>query len=211
MQNAALLIQCAVTVGLLVATWYYAWQTYFLAQSSRDSVKVMEKQADIASWTLRHLQEPVLILRERGAGPKNMLIQNVGEGAAVWPYVYWKDDPRPDPRQKTLLTDDHGNPPHIIPPQQFGEPEQAEASKQAGLRLPAGRQLFEVTAWLGNAADAAFEVGGHRLLRVECQDPRTAEKVRQDWRVRLTPGAGQAPFWEVYPDGPKQRVPIDDQ
>ena len=167
--NVALVAVTVVYVGItadiakanaetVAATKRLADETATLTRETARMGEAAVEQADATADTLRHLQRPVLVLRiyhqpdERNIP---MQIQNVGEGAAIWPEVHTADD---DCGSNLLVPE-----PHIYPPGQF----------QDGAEEVVRRQRFDVPRPQGNEC----------FLMVKCQDPRTGGALRHRWRI----------------------------
>lgn len=148
----------------VAATRRLADETATLARETTKAAEAARQQANATQGTLLHLQRPVLVLRiyhQPDAQKIPMQVQNVGEGAAIWPSVYLVDE---ESRRNWLTP-----PPHIYPPQQF----------QEGDPTVLQRQRFELPK---PTSDECF-------LIVRCQDPRTGELLDREWRV-YTVGGG---------------------
>lgn len=142
----------------VAATRRLADETTTLARETTRMAEASGKQADTTGETLRHLQRPVLVLRIYDRPDEHRVpiqIQNVGEGAAIWPAVYAEDNECVD----NLLFPG----PHIYPPHQFEEDAPALQRQRFSIPIPPTGECF---------------------LVVRCHDPRTGGAVRQPWRIR---------------------------
>lgn len=139
--------QTSVTIGRLVC------RTGQLAEATAEHARTAQK-------TLLHLQRPVLILRvlrpiQQGENEIRVQVQNVGEGAAVWPKAKL-------PGMGDLDNLLGGNtPPHILPPGQFGEG--VDQRQHMDVPVP---ESDEVT------------------VALSCEDPRTGGNVPSTWSIK---------------------------
>jgi len=92
------------TLGLVVVTAVYARSTSQIARANAETVgatrqlaeetermaTATEAMATATQETLDHLQRPILVLecRAKSGTRVEVHVQNIGEGAAVWPAVY---------------------------------------------------------------------------------------------------------------------------
>lgn len=166
----------------VAATRQLADETTTLARETARMAEAAVSQAEATAGTLSHLQRPVLVMRIHGKPDERgvrIQIQNVGEGAAIWPQVYTEDE---ECVHNRLFPG-----PHIFPPRQFEET----------------GEVLECQRF-----DVPFPTTGECFLVVRCLDPRTGGALRREWRVWMRdPSAWFAdPVTETEDTGSGQTV-----
>ncbi len=150
------LIYVSLTGGILRQSEKTGLTVKGLAARTAAVAQAVNRHVEVARDTLSYRQAPVLVLRVlREVSPQDeeipVQVQNVGEGAAIWPKVILHQSEPPD----NLLGD---KPPHILPPQQF----ERDVPPDQHVAVP------KPTA-------------NSTKIRLECDDPRTGETISRVW------------------------------